>query len=102
MFFKRERLRLLFSQGIFKYLLYAVGEIILLVAGILIALQVNSWNAQGKLSDLQQGYYRSIKDQLLVDQMTVIDTIKYNNDKLQKFTRAHEMMLAKNSTKLQR
>lgn len=32
-----------------KYLLYAVGEILLVVIGILIALQVNNWNEQRKL-----------------------------------------------------
>ena len=32
-----------------KYLLYAIGEILLVVIGILIALQVNNWNEQRKL-----------------------------------------------------
>ncbi len=31
-----------------KYLLYAVGEIFLVVMGILIALQVNNWNGYQK------------------------------------------------------
>ena len=31
-----------------KYLIYAVGEIILVVIGILIALQINNWNLQSK------------------------------------------------------
>ena len=32
-----------------KYLKYAIGEIILVVIGILIALQINNWNEQKKL-----------------------------------------------------
>jgi hypothetical protein len=100
-FFKRERLRLLFNNGIFKYLLYAVCEIILLVAGILIALQVNSWNEQRKLSELQQGYYQSIKEQLLVDRTTVVDAINYNTDKLKKFTQAYKIIASGDRTQLQ-
>jgi hypothetical protein len=30
-----------------KYMLYAIGEIVLVVIGILIALQINNWN-EGK------------------------------------------------------
>jgi hypothetical protein len=38
-----------------KYLKYAIGEIVLVVIGILIALQINNWNEQRKLQkeDLQ-------------------------------------------------
>lgn len=32
------------GDNVRKYLLYAVGEILLVVIGILIALQVNNWN----------------------------------------------------------
>ncbi len=36
-----------------KYLLYAIGEIILVVLGILIALQINNWN-QSKIKDAKE------------------------------------------------
>ena len=43
-FFRSIR-RKLFSEGrISKYLVYAIGEIILVMIGILLALQVNSWH----------------------------------------------------------
>ena len=38
----------LFLSKIKKYLTYAVGEIILVVVGILIALQINIWNENRK------------------------------------------------------
>ncbi|MBT8319886.1 MAG: hypothetical protein KJP01_07135 [Gramella sp.] len=47
-FFRKIRQRLLTDNKVSKYLLYAIGEIILVVAGILIALQVNNWNEQRK------------------------------------------------------
>jgi sensor domain CHASE-containing protein len=37
-----------------KYLKYAIGEIILVVIGILIALQINNWNEQRKQKNLEQ------------------------------------------------
>ncbi|MFC2148575.1 hypothetical protein ACFLR9_08420 [Bacteroidota bacterium] len=45
-FFRQIRKRLLTDNKFSKYLLYAVGEILLVVIGILIALQVNNWNEQ--------------------------------------------------------
>jgi hypothetical protein len=47
-FFRRIRQKLLTDNKFSKYLLYAVGEILLVVIGILIALQVNNWNEARK------------------------------------------------------
>jgi hypothetical protein len=43
-FFRKIRQKLLAENKFSKYLLYAVGEIILVVIGILIALSINNWN----------------------------------------------------------
>ena len=43
-FFRKIRQKMLTENKFSKYLIYAVGEIILVVIGILIALQLNSWN----------------------------------------------------------
>jgi len=42
--FRKIRLNLLSENKTRKYLIYAIGEIILVVTGILIALQINNWN----------------------------------------------------------
>ncbi|WP_445386483.1 DUF6090 family protein [Robiginitalea sp. IMCC44478] len=47
-FFRQLRHRLLTDNKFNKYLLYAVGEIILVVIGILIALSINNWNEYRK------------------------------------------------------
>ena len=47
-FFRKIRQRLLTENKFSKYLLYAIGEIILVVIGILIALQVNNYNEAKK------------------------------------------------------
>jgi len=43
-FFRTIRKKLIEEDNVRKYLLYAIGEILLVVIGILIALQVNNWN----------------------------------------------------------
>ncbi len=47
-FFRHIRKRLLSENKFSKYLLYAIGEIVLVVIGILIALQINNWNENQK------------------------------------------------------
>ncbi|GAB1308538.1 hypothetical protein KH5_12210 [Urechidicola sp. KH5] len=47
-FFRKIRQKLLSENKFSKYLLYAIGEIILVVIGILIALQINNLNEQKK------------------------------------------------------
>jgi len=47
-FFRRIRRKLIHDSQFFKYLKYAIGEIILVVVGILIALQFNNWNEEKK------------------------------------------------------
>ena len=47
-FFRKIRQNLLSEGKTGKYFKYALGEIILVVIGILIALQINNWNEQQK------------------------------------------------------
>jgi hypothetical protein len=50
-FFRKFRQKLLSENKFSKYLIYAIGEIILVVIGILIALQINNWNEIQKRND---------------------------------------------------
>ena len=43
-FFRKIRKKLADDNKPIKYLRYAIGEIVLVVIGILIALQINNWN----------------------------------------------------------
>ena len=45
-FFRNIRQKLIEQENIRKYFFYAIGEIFLVVIGILIALQVNNWNQE--------------------------------------------------------
>ena len=65
-FFRKIRYDLMEKNKTGKYLKYAIGEIVLVVIGILIALSINNWNEDRKLDDSIQTYYQ----QLLADLQT--------------------------------
>ncbi len=58
-----------------RYFKYAIGEIILVVIGILIALQINNWNEQRKLKHQEGTYYCKIFEDLRADINNVDSTI---------------------------
>ena len=60
---RKIRKRLITEGSFSSYLLYAIGEILLVVVGILIALQINNWNEQRKLNVNEQ----ALLQQLLTD-----------------------------------
>lgn len=65
--FRRLRQKLLYEGNFKKYLAYAIGEILLVVIGILIALQINNLNEQGKADTLTETYLNNLKLDLLSD-----------------------------------
>ena len=75
-FFRTIRKKLIEQDNVRKYLLYAVGEILLVVIGILIALQVNNWNEQRKTNDQLETYYVQIRDELNSDLERVNEQIE--------------------------
>ena len=58
-----------------KYLKYAIGEIVLVMVGILLALQVNNWNEGLKIKEQQNDFFRSIKEDLATDRQNLIKII---------------------------
>jgi hypothetical protein len=70
-FFRKIRQKLLSENRFSKYLIYAVGEIILVVIGILIALQVNNWNEQRKLENTGQKYIHEIYKELKTERTNI-------------------------------
>jgi hypothetical protein len=65
--FRRLRIRFLFNKKFSKYLLYAIGEVLILIFGILIALQVNNWNEERKREAMETVLLRAIKTDLNQD-----------------------------------
>ncbi len=74
MFLRKIRKRLLnennfskLASPASKYFIYAIGEIILVVIGILIALQINNWNEERKQQKTINSIYSIIKNDLISD-----------------------------------
>ena len=65
--FRRFRRPFLANGKFGKYLAYAIGEIILVVIGILIALQINNWNEARKLKVAEKEFYDGVKNDLTQD-----------------------------------
>ena len=62
-----------------KYFKYAFGEIILVVIGILIALQINNWNEEKKVFQYQTKMLHEIRNELIKDTLyfsEIIDKVK--------------------------
>ena len=75
-FFRTLRHRLLIENRVSKYLLYAVGEIVLVVIGILIALQIDTWNEEQKNRAYEKEVLAQIKENLLQDQLALQATAR--------------------------
>jgi hypothetical protein len=63
-FFRHIRQNLIMENKTGKYLKYAIGEIVLVVIGILIALQINNWNEYRKLQIEELKLLMDIKSNL--------------------------------------
>lgn len=65
--FRRIRQKLLHQHRIMQYLAYALGEIFLVVIGILIALQINTWNETRKTRQYELKMLKELKSTLQMD-----------------------------------
>jgi hypothetical protein len=65
--FHRIRQNLLAQGRITRYITYAIGEILLVVMGILIALQVNEQNRERHQREEMSTIYASVADELTAD-----------------------------------
>ena len=71
-FFRRIRQHLLTENKFSKYLLYAIGEIALVMIGILLALQVNNWNESRKERVQEIKLYENLLVSLSADSTDVV------------------------------
>ena len=63
-FFRKIRQIYIIENKTGKYLKYALGEIVLVVIGILIALQINNWNQSQKEKKIEAQYLKNITSDL--------------------------------------
>jgi len=81
-FFRQIRQNLLMENKTGKYFKYAVGEIILVVIGILIALQINNWNENRKNRIAEADYYCRILEDLELNEKLIDETSELISNKI--------------------
>jgi hypothetical protein len=82
-FFRKTRKKMADDNKPMKYMRYAVGEIALVVVGILIALSINNWNEERKERAILGGYLNNIKKNIDFDLVNIIEIIN-NRDTISK------------------
>src|SRR5665811_200014 len=80
-FFRKIRQNLLTENKFSKYLIYAIGEIVLVVIGILIALSINNWNENSINKRLETNYLIRISKDLENDYLEFDDAIELAQDR---------------------
>ena len=95
-FFRNTRKTLLNKGKTTKYLKYAIGEIVLVVIGILIALSINNWNEERKQRQKEIVNLTAINDDLKNDLNTEFNPgIKYYTNRNKDLSRLREFYLNK-------
>ena len=75
-FIRKIRQKLLSENKFSKYLIYAIGEIILVVIGIVIALQINNWNTERENKKLKTVYLQALVNDLAKDTVDINRIVK--------------------------
>jgi len=76
-FFRALRQRLLAENRVNRYLLYAVGEIMLVVIGILLALQIDTWNNANIDRRKEKEYLQNLLEDLETQELQVTTQMEH-------------------------
>ncbi len=81
-FFRTIRSSLLERGKLSSYLAYAFGEIVLVVIGILLALQINNWNTQLRELRQEKSFYADVLDDLEKDRNELIRMKSFQDNRI--------------------
>jgi len=95
-FFRKIRYNLMSENKTSKYLKYAIGEIVLVVLGILIALGINNWNENRKTNKLEQSYYCLLLEDIEQDKEQIKSLSEINEKRIEHSNNAIEMIQSEN------
>jgi hypothetical protein len=104
-FFRKIRQNLLMENKTGKYFKYAVGEIVLVVIGILIALQINNWNQNKNIQKENTQLIKNILDDFNVNKkrldksINLVETLIGHSDRLLKLISKSEITASTDSLK---
>lgn len=95
--FRKIRYDLIGKNKTGKYFKYAIGEILLVVIGILIALSINNWNESKKESKIRNNYYEQILHDLKKDTAYINQEIAFLNSSISSYTEYLKILTTKES-----
>lgn len=98
--FRKIRQAFIKKGNVTNYLWYAIGEILLVMIGILLALQVNNWNENKVKRSSELTYYKNVKNRLLDDKNLIQSQIDYNTRYGTQFKYANEIIEINDRTKI--
>jgi len=98
--FKNIRISLIKAGNIKRYLLYAIGEVLLVMIGISLAFQVDNWNEDRLKKDEETRYYQNIRDQIEDDKKLIQRQVHFNNRYMAQFKYAHTIIEAMDRSKM--
>lgn len=81
-FLRKIRQKLIRENQVTRYLIYAIGEIFLVVIGILIALQIDNWNEEQNKRKIETTYLENILTDLRNDKIKLNEIIIRREDKV--------------------
>mgnify|MGYP000196331574 CR=1 FL=1 len=90
--FRKIRRNLISGGKLNRYLFYALGEIVLVVIGILIALQVDRWNDQRLERQQALTVYESVQQQITEDREKLLEVKVYNLERSHAYERANQII----------
>ena len=97
-FFRKIRQKLLSENKFSKYLIYAIGEIVLVVIGILIALQINNWNELQKLNEKEISVAKELYIELNENLISVKNQLELWENRDEKILEVISLTESKNVT----
>ena len=92
--FRKIRQNLLMENKTKTYFKYAIGEIVLVVIGILIALSINNWNETNKNEREQIVFLNNLKNDLKNDLIQLDQILKFQKEKLSKVNELKDQLLS--------
>ena len=98
--FRRIRQNLIKEGNIKRYLLYAIGEILLVMIGISLAFQLDNWNDDRIKHNAEIRFYENIKEQIIDDKDLIEGQRDYNNYFMAEFKYANDIIEANDRSKL--
>ena len=98
--FKTLRQNNINNGNLRRYLLYAIGEILLVMIGISLAFQVSNWDDNRIRKNAEIRFYENIKEQIIDDKELIAGQRHYNNRHMVQYKYANEIIEANDRSKL--